>query len=197
MARVPKLSAEMQTKLCAVISVGCSLRAAARLMGCAESTVRTLARRDEAFAERLKQAELSREIIPLKNLQAAGVKYWRAAAWSLERLHPNEYGRRKPDVVTPQQLSAVTEQFAEILLRRISSLEDRRAVQQELVELMRRIERNLAPDDPRNRTTDRKCGPYYCDARTENGARTPGGHANPLNVVAEPAADRNEPGSSP
>lgn len=159
--------------------------------------MRTLARRDEAFAERLKQAELSREIIPLKNLQAAGVKYWRAAAWTLERLHPNEYGRRKPDVVTPQQLSAVTEQFAEILLRRISSIEDRRAVQQEVVELMRRIERNLAPDARPHPTTDRKYGPYYGDARTENGARTPPGHVNPAHVAGEQGADRNEPGSSP
>lgn len=196
MARVPKLSAEMQTKLCAVISVGCSLRSAARLIGCAESTVRTMARRDEAFAERLKQAELSREIIPLKNLQAAGVKYWRAAAWSLERLHPNEYGRRKPDVVTPQQLSAVTEQFAEILLRRISSLEDRRAVQQEVVELMRRIERNLAPDDRRNLATDRKYGPYHGNAPTENvGLTHPDPAASP-NYPAGHIADRNEPGSS-
>jgi len=57
-----KLTDETQTQICAMISVGCSMRRAARLAGCSESAIRNLLRRDEAFAKRLREASMRREI---------------------------------------------------------------------------------------------------------------------------------------
>src|SRR5262249_52522796 len=61
-----KLTDEAQTQICAMIGVGCSLRTAARLAGCSESAIRNLARHDDAFATRLREASVRREVFPLR-----------------------------------------------------------------------------------------------------------------------------------
>jgi hypothetical protein len=99
-----KLTDEKQIEICAMIGVGCSLRTAARLAGCSEAAVRNLVRRDEAFAARFREAAIRREVLPLRNIINAGQTRWRAAAWYLARLNPEEYGYRKPQTVTPQMI---------------------------------------------------------------------------------------------
>ncbi|MGE0693301.1 MAG: hypothetical protein AB7O59_04275 [Pirellulales bacterium] len=87
-----------------MVGVGCSVRTAARLAGCSEAAIRKLKRRDEAFAKRLRDAALRREIFPLRNIINASQTRWRAAAWFLSRLNPAEYGYRKPEAISPQML---------------------------------------------------------------------------------------------
>jgi len=79
--RKRKLTDEVQTQICSMISVGCSRRTAARLAGCSESAIRKLSRCDEAFATRLRDASMRREIFPLRNIINASQTRWRAAAW--------------------------------------------------------------------------------------------------------------------
>jgi hypothetical protein len=100
----PKLTDETQAEICAMISVGCSLRTAARLAGCSEAAIRNLKRRDSAFAKRFREASIRREVVPLRAIINASQTRWRAAAWFLSRLNPAEYGYRKPEAISPQML---------------------------------------------------------------------------------------------
>lgn len=145
-----KVTEEVQIQICAMVGVGCSLRAAARLAGCAESTVRNLLKRKRAFAARFRKAEQHRKIVSLRHVQSAGEKNWRAAAWLLERANPNEYAPPKPDVVRPHQIQRVLEQFGDILSKGISNPVDRREVQKRLTELTESFE-TLADEHSRRR----------------------------------------------
>jgi hypothetical protein len=80
-----------QSTICTLVSAGFSLRAAAKLVGCAASTINYLARRDEDFARRLREARMECELAPMQNLKAASARSWRAAAWFLERRYPTRY----------------------------------------------------------------------------------------------------------
>jgi IS30 family transposase len=108
-----KFTEELRTKLCAMVSVGCSVRNAARLVDVRESTVRKAAKKNAEFGKRLHNALAQRELLPLKNMQTAGAKYWRASAWLLERIDRTAYGRYKPDTITEEHLT----RFAEILVK--------------------------------------------------------------------------------
>jgi hypothetical protein len=106
----PILDSVKQAEICAVLAVGGTRKMAARLVGCSPRTIRRTAARDPVFAERLTRTELSPEIKFLKNIAdaAADKKYWRAAAWALERIHPNRYASRKPDTVSIDYITEIT-----------------------------------------------------------------------------------------
>ena len=123
-----KITEVQQGQICAMVGVGCSLRSAARLVGCHESTVRSLLYRDKAFAERYRKSEQAIELIALRNVQTAAQKNWRAAAWLLEHVRPNEYGPIKTDVVTAAQMQYFTQHAKDIISGEIRNPEDRRRV---------------------------------------------------------------------
>jgi hypothetical protein len=110
-----------QREILAILPVGCSRRTAARYVGCAVSTIQNTADRDPSFAEKLRQAEYQHEFAYLRNIQQAAKKpqYWRAAAWVLERVVPEKYARRGPDVITIDQIKQVLAQFAEIIVAEV------------------------------------------------------------------------------
>lgn len=130
-----KVTEEVQIQICAMIGVGCSLRTVSRLAGCAESTVRRRLRNNREFAARLRKAEQHCELVCLRQVQLAGQKNWRAAAWLLERSNPLEYGPTKPEVMKPYQVRGILQQFADILTKGIKNPEDRRRVGNDLREL--------------------------------------------------------------
>lgn len=134
-----KVTEEVQIQICAMVSVGCSVRAASRMTGCAESTVRNLLKRNKAFAARLRKSQQSCEIIALRHVQAAGEKNWRAAAWLLERMCPTEYAPPKLEVMQPYQVKHVIDQFGDVLLKEIKDPKDRKAVGVSLRELTNAI----------------------------------------------------------
>lgn len=131
-----KITEEQKTQICAMAGVGCSLRTATRLAGCADSTVRSLLRRDRAFENRYRKSLQSCELMALRHVQLAGEKNWRAAAWLLERMRPNDYGSPKPDIMTPHQAQLVLSQMGEIKVREVKNPEDRRRARQALREVM-------------------------------------------------------------
>ena len=81
------------------------------------STITRTAARDPAFAAQLVQAEQSAEIHLLRSVQAAAkeMKYWRAAAWLLERRNPEDFGLRPPQLFTSRQVVELFARVAEIL----------------------------------------------------------------------------------
>ena len=92
------LTEAQRHELVALLAAGHSRRAAARLVGCARSTIYRVEARDPKFAERVARAEGPgespqkkqdpRKIFPTLHQPAN----WRAAAWVLERLNPEDFG---------------------------------------------------------------------------------------------------------
>jgi len=131
MARV-KITEEQKAQICAMVSVGCSLRAAARLAACHESTVRSRLQNDKAFLARYRKSEQASELIALRHVQTAGAKNWRAAAWLLERMRPNEYATPKPDTLRPDDFAQLTSTVAELVLREVKNPEECRKISEGL-----------------------------------------------------------------
>ena len=86
-------------EICALITVGCSIQAAARYVGCSRNTIRREAARNEEFADLLRYAEIEARIRPVRTMQEASGTHWRAAAWLLERTQPEEYARAAANLV--------------------------------------------------------------------------------------------------
>ena len=108
-------------EILAILAVGGSRRVAARYVGCSVSTIQNTAERDPTFGEQLRRKEYQSEIGYLENIRSAArnERYWRAAAWALERLDPQRYGRRSPDAITVDQVKELLVQFTEIIVEEV------------------------------------------------------------------------------
>jgi hypothetical protein len=135
--RPPVLDEIKQREILAILSVGCSRRTAARYVGCAPTTIQNTADRDPKFAEKLRHAENQAELTWLKNINTAAKKeqYWRAAAWALEHIKPEQYAKRHPNVITVEQISQLLSQFAQIVSEEIPVDKYRKAVLNRFEEL--------------------------------------------------------------
>ena len=104
-------------EILAILAVGGSREIAAKYVGCSVSTIQNTADRDPNFAEQLHRKEKTWEIGYLENIRAAArnERHWRAAAWALERLKPERYARRGPDVITLDQVKQLMTRFAEVV----------------------------------------------------------------------------------
>jgi hypothetical protein len=102
----PLLNEARQREICAIMSIGGTRAMAAYHVRCSVETIRRTALRDSRFRADLRKAEVDSEILYLRNIQAAAQdsKQWRSAAWALERLFPERYGRRQPHTITRAQL---------------------------------------------------------------------------------------------
>jgi hypothetical protein len=98
----------------ALVRLGGSRRMAAREVGCCHRTIARAAARDPQFAAELAAAESRADGKALRLIDRATdqEKYWRAAAWVLERRNPDEYARRAPKTFTNGQ---VLERFTRFL----------------------------------------------------------------------------------
>jgi hypothetical protein len=118
----------------AILSVGGSRAAAARYVGCHAQTIRNTAQRDPQFGAALERAESSDEIVLLTNITKAGKdpRYWRAAAWALERKYPDRYGQRDPKAFTAEQISTILGHFSEVIIEEIPDEADARRILERL-----------------------------------------------------------------
>jgi hypothetical protein len=100
------LDEKKKAEILAILSTGCSRRTAASYVRCDPKTIYNTARQDEEFANKLQGMECAAEIAHLMNINRAGKQpnFWRASAWHLERLNPDKYGRRSPDLLSPRQV---------------------------------------------------------------------------------------------
>jgi hypothetical protein len=106
LGRPPALDDAKRNTIIAMLANGSSRRVAARYVGCAPSTITRTADRDPAFADQLARAQQNVEVGALRCIRNATKKsrYWRAAAWLLERRNPDDFAPRKPNVLTDDQL---------------------------------------------------------------------------------------------
>lgn len=104
MARPSKLTPELQSELLRALSSGAYIEAACQYVGIDPGTYhRWMAKgaeedAPEPFREFREAVEKARASVTLRMtgriLAAADDGTWQAAAWYLERSHPDEYGRR-------------------------------------------------------------------------------------------------------
>jgi hypothetical protein len=124
------LDEKKKSRILALLMAGCSRVTAANSVRCDPKTIFNTAKRDHEFAEKLALAENASELIHIENINKAGrdVKYWRASAWMLERLHPDRFGRSNPDAITPSQIAALIVQIAEIIIQEIPAARYRQQI---------------------------------------------------------------------
>ena len=117
----PILDEVKRQQICAILGVGGTRQMAAGFLGCHVDTIRNTAKRDPNFGKQLRRAEATPEITYLKSIQtaAADSKQWRAAAWALERLYPARYAPRKAEMLSPQQVVELLEEFLTALAEEI------------------------------------------------------------------------------
>ena len=137
----PLLDEGKKREIVAILTVGCAKTVAAQYVGCSVTTIRRAALTDPEFAERIGRAEPNLEITHLKNISAAATdaRHWRAAAWALERRFPQRYGQRRARTITPEQISQVLEQFAEIVTQEVTEAAGRQKILMRIQALSERL----------------------------------------------------------
>ncbi len=139
--RPPILDEIKRREILAILSVGCSRTTAAGYVGCSVSTIQNTAERDPKFSEELRRAESRAEITFLQAIQKAArdERHWRAAAWVLERKHPEQYGRRKADALSVEQVKALLEQFAQAVVEQVPAARYRQKILKQLDRVLARL----------------------------------------------------------
>jgi hypothetical protein len=117
--RWPALDQDKRNKIIALLSLGCSRRIAALYVGCSPSTITRTAIRDADFFDQLINAELHSEVDALRHLRRASRKerYWRAAAWLLERRNPDDFGKREPNTVSEEKTHLIIDSIYSSVLK--------------------------------------------------------------------------------
>ena len=96
-----------RNQILSLMAHGASRRVAARIVGCTPSTITRTGDRDPEFGTQLAHAAAGAEVEAIRCLRNAmkEPKYWRAAAWLLERKNPRDFGLRPLGTFTGQQLA--------------------------------------------------------------------------------------------
>ncbi len=102
-------------KILALLANGSSRRVAARIAGCSHSTIARTAQRDPQFAAELDAAEHNCEIEALRLIRTAAKngRYWRAAAWLLERRNPRDFAKRTPATLSEEDVANLAMRLAD------------------------------------------------------------------------------------
>ncbi len=136
-----------QREILALLSVGCSRRTAARYVNCTQKAIDELARTNPDFAEKLRRAEANLEIESIKNMfnAAKQEKNWRASAWVLERKSPQEFLKKKPDVIPSGLLDTLLNRIVTLLIEECPAAVQRKGLLKKLDVI--RMETIAALDD--------------------------------------------------
>jgi hypothetical protein len=106
-------------ELCRLLAAGREIGEAARAVGCSLRTVRRESASDEGFGRQLSEARLAGRLDPVDHLRQAALTDWRAAAWLLERLDPQQFARRSRSTCTPKDLQTLVDRVIETALQDI------------------------------------------------------------------------------
>jgi len=105
MAGRPRVLCEAKLgEICALVSAGSSIEAAARYVSCSVLTIRREARRNRQFHESLRRSRISAELNPIQMMRSAATSEWRAAAWLLERTQPQRFAKRPPNSFSQEEV---------------------------------------------------------------------------------------------
>ena len=76
---------------------------------------------NEWFRRKLARAKMKADLAPLRAMQRAMLKDWRAAAWFLERTQPEKFGRRNHRAFTQKQANALVKDITSIVGEELTS----------------------------------------------------------------------------
>jgi len=129
--RPQALDSEKRQQVISLLTIGCSRRIAARHVGCSPSTITRTAARDPNFAEKLSKAEtnLERDLLDSIRTAARNERYWRAAAWLLERKNSKDYAKRPDPSYSPEQVTQLLVATLESLREEIPPPQRDRAIE--------------------------------------------------------------------
>jgi Helix-turn-helix domain len=91
-------------EICALLTAGYPMYAAADYVGCSPRTIKREIRRNSEFADRVRRAETAGQLEPLSTVRNAAKSDWRAAAWYLERTNPSRFAKRNPVLFKPEDV---------------------------------------------------------------------------------------------
>jgi len=105
MGRPSKLTPDLQARIAAFLGAGAYIETAASAAGVSKQTLYNWLRLGsegqepyDSFLDAVEKAQGEADIRDLKTIRDAASKgVWQAAAWRLERRHPGEWGRRRPE----------------------------------------------------------------------------------------------------
>lgn len=92
--RPTKYTPETVKKICDAITTGATYRLAAQYGGITYTTFNEWRKDNPEFSAAVEEAEGRGAMLLIGKIQKAATQSWRAAAWILERRHPEEYGRQ-------------------------------------------------------------------------------------------------------
>ena len=151
MSKAPILDWKKQKIIIAILSIGCSRRTAARYVGCTPASIQATAKVDEKFREQLCQAEKNAEIEFTKCVHNAALqeRYWKAATWMLERLNPEDFGKKQVDTLPPAEIAKIITRLAEIIVEEVKNPAVRKKILARVEEMMRNYtaEKKSASDE--------------------------------------------------
>jgi len=113
-----------------------------------------VARRDPGFGAELQKADLGPVITNWKSINTAAqdTRYWRAAAWALEHLYPEDYALRRPRSMSAEQIRRALTEFAGVILDDIAD----ESIRAQIMDRLEKLAHELAtepdaedPDEPR------------------------------------------------
>jgi hypothetical protein len=128
----------------ALVAMGCGLASAARYVGCSINTIRREALRNDDFRQSLRRCEVRGQLDALQAMRESAKTHWRAAAWYLERVNPEQFDRRRAASCKPSELHDVVEAVVESAVEEIADDETRDRVCRRLMAAAHHSLRSLA-----------------------------------------------------
>jgi hypothetical protein len=127
--RPHEFTPDMCAELLNHVAQGASIEQAAHSVGISHRTVQREAKAHDGFQLELERALQAAPVDPERLMQQAARTHWRAAAWMLERAHPERYGKRPPRSCSPEKLRDIVNHIIERALE-ATPAEHREAVYQ-------------------------------------------------------------------
>ena len=125
------LSPDERRDVLAILRLGCDEKLAAAYVGRPVECLAKTAERYKTFRQDMEKAKTKARVDLIGNIRDASrnERFWRAAAWALERLDPERYGpeRLKP-AADASRYRPMVESLVEILLKEIPEPDRRKAI---------------------------------------------------------------------
>ena len=103
-----------QQMFCSLVGLGLSIDTAAHCLGYASITARRALRKKPGFLEKYHNARIGNYANSLMTLQKAAKSDWRAASWTVERLLPEHFAKRRTDLTVQAAQVMYQEAVAQI-----------------------------------------------------------------------------------
>ena len=107
-------------EISALVAGGCSLREAAKIVGCGLNTIQRELERNPRFSKSVRRSQMRAQLSPLRAMQRAAGKHWRAAAWLLERAYPERFARRDSATESARQARRLLNEVINIIRQEIN-----------------------------------------------------------------------------